>query len=202
MTCLGGLAALVKPPAKEPIIQTQRLPQTQPIKPLEPQLEPQTVTQTLTPTEAEVLAVAETVAAFSPTMPLANAHPQPSLVIEPEEPTEAIETIAQFHPTPTPINAPPLETAIENEPEAIAPLTPEPEPEAIAPLTPEPEAIAPEPTTLKTRAEQIYAALDAAWDQGTTSYSNLITAVRETTGKGCSKAKIAAWKKERGLISA
>ena len=135
------------------------------------------------------MAVAETVAAIAQLQ-----QPQPTPVIEPEEPTEAIEAIAQFQPTPvpTPVDAPPSDTAVKIEPTAIAPLTPEPEPEAIAP----------EPPTLKTRAEQIYAALDAAWDQGTTSYSNLITAVRETTGKGCSKAKIAAWKKERGLISA
>ena len=272
MTCLGGIAALIKPPAKEPAIQAQRLPHThpQPIKPLEPKIESPTVTQPLTPTEAEVLAVAETVAAIAHLQPTPNTP-----IIEPEEPAKAI---AQPQPTPSAVEAPTDETpepemidawAVETKAssgaiaqpitveEAIAPLeSTEPEPAAIVKDTPKafgsamPLAIAPTPvatpptrwlskaireaspkelaktpsdtsdrwlseavreaspkelaktTTLKSRAEQVYAALDAAWSDGTTSYSKLIAAVRETTGRGCSKAKIAAWKKERGLISA
>ena len=226
MTCLGGIAALIKPPAKEPVVQSQRLPHTppQPIRPLEPKLDSPTVPQPLTPTEAEVLAVAETVAAFGSAMPLANAHLHPTQntpIIEPEEPTK---TIAQPQPAPSAVEAPTDETpepevtdtwAVETKESSGAIAQPITADEAIAPLEPEPKAIAPaiasphhpitpspKPTTLKTRAEQVYAALDAAWSEGTTSYSKLITAVRETTGKGCSKAKIAAWKKERGLISA
>ena len=214
MTCLGGIVALVKPPAKEPVIRTQRLPHPQPIRPLEPKIEPPTVTQALTPTEAEVLAVAETVAAIAPLHPTQNTP-----IIEPEEPTEAI---AHFHPASSAVKAPTAETpepemidawAVETKKSSEAIAQPIPVAEAIAPLEPEPKAIAPTPaappqteqpitTTLKSRAEQVYAALDAAWSDGTTSYSKLIAAVRETTGKGCSKAKIAAWKKERGLISA
>ena len=245
MTCLGGIAALIKPPAKEPVVQSQRLPHThpQPIRPLEPKIDSPRLTQPLTPTEAEVLAVAETVAA------IAHFHPTPSAVEAPTDETSdpemidvwAVETkessgaIAQSITVDEAIAQP---ITVE---EAIAPLEPtEPEPaaivkdilEAIAPTpvaTPptrwlseaireaSPKELAKTPsdtsdrwlseaeaktTTLKTRAEQVYAALDAAWSDGTTSYSKLIAAVRETTGRGCSKAKIAAWKKERGLISA
>ena len=213
MTCLGGLAALIKPPAKEPAVQAQRLPHPhpQPIKPLEPKIDPPTVTQPLTPTEAEVLAVAETVAVI--------AHLQTPPVIEPEEPAKAID---QPQLAPSAVEAPTAETpepdvidawAVETKESSKAIAQPTTVNKAIAPTEPEPKAIAPEPaaplpteppktTTLKTRAEQVYAALDKAWEDGTTSYSKLIAAVRETTGRGCSKAKVAAWKKERGLMSA
>jgi hypothetical protein len=50
------------------------------------------------------------------------------------------------------------------------------------------------------RTEAVFRVLSEAWEFGAKTYTQLMAAVKEATGKGCSKRAIANWKRERGLI--
>lgn len=47
------------------------------------------------------------------------------------------------------------------------------------------------------RAAQVEETLERAWNEGITTYKELMEYVKETTGKGCSRRVISEWKKSR-----
>lgn len=61
----------------------------------------------------------------------------------------------------------------------------------------------PEPTPEEmNRSQRVVALLDEGWNQGLTTYPQLIAYVKTHSGQGCSKRVIANWKRDRGLMAA
>jgi hypothetical protein len=148
----------------------------------------------LTPGQEEQLEVAETVAETVTESAITwGLRIQPVAITPVIAPTP--QTIAIADPWISPIQTEtPTESAIQDIAPGLAPIAEPPtvnfDSEAESqPKTPD-------------RAQLVEALLDEAWAQGLRTYPQLIQYVETASGKGCSKRKIASWKKSRKLVEA
>jgi len=149
-----------------------------------------------------------------PTLVLKSAAPEP-------EPVPALKPKPEPVPVPEPeqnmnyIGIYPvashaamyMQRPITPEHPAALPVVPEPPiTELVITLPPAPNdalvAIADVLACAPGRAAIVEALLDEAWQQGRTTYSDLIEYVKDQSGTGCSKKTVSAWKKSRMLIEA
>jgi hypothetical protein len=137
----------------------------------------------LTPDQTEAIAVAETVS-LQMVSPGFEATPI-SVESQPIEPTTVIAEVPEI----------PKLLEIPEVPEILA----------VAPLQKEPTSTEAEQSSAASPSDRksvVEGLLDEAWQQGLTTYAQLIGYVEAHTGKGCSKRVISAWKKARKLDEA
>jgi hypothetical protein len=177
----------------------------------------------LTPGQEEQLEVAETVAETVTESAITwGLRIQPVAITPVIAPTP--QTIAIADPWISPIQTEtPTESAIQDIAPGLAPIaepptvnfdsTETPTESAIQDIAPGLAPIAEPPTVnfdseaesqpkTPDRAQLVEALLDEAWAQGLRTYPQLIQYVETASGKGCSKRKIASWKKSRKLVEA
>jgi hypothetical protein len=132
----------------------------------------------LTPDQTEAISVAETVS-LQMTSPDFEATPIP-VESQPIGPTASIAEVLEISENP---EVPEILAVIEPLQEELTPTEAEQFP-AVSPSD---------------RKSVVEGLLDEAWQQGLTTYAQLIGYVETHTGKGCSKRVISAWKKARKL---
>jgi len=139
-----------------------------------------------------------------PTLVLKSAAPEP----EPEPVPAPEQNMSYIGIYPVGSHAAMyMQRPITPEHPAALPVVPEPSiTELVITLPPAPNdalvAIADVLGYAPGRAAIVEALLDEAWQQGRTTYSDLIEYVKDQSGTGCSKKTVSAWKKSRMLIEA